>query len=106
MNKPFAYGSIDPDRQAIYSRLTLFETEICDNWATHFDALIFYYFFFLDGWAWLITRLLINDRDYVFTEQTEAQPTHKLMLPSSPEGQGGEGTCALSTRLTLCHGIR
>lgn len=106
MSKPFAYGSIDPDRQAIYSRLTLFETEIGDNWATHFDAFIFYYFFFLDGWAWLITRLLINDRDYVFTEQTEAQPTHKLMLPSSLEGQGGEGTCALSTRLTLCHGIR
>ena len=51
MSKPFAYGSIDPDRQAIYSRLTLFETEICDNWATHFDALIFYHFFFLDGWA-------------------------------------------------------
>ena len=68
--------------------------------------LFFYYFFFLDGWAWLISRLLINDRDYVFTEQTEAQPTHKLMLTSSPEGQGGEGTCALSTRLTLYHGIR
>ena len=47
MRKPFAYGSIDLDRQAIYSRLTLFETEICDNWVTHFDAFIFYYFFFL-----------------------------------------------------------
>ena len=49
MSKPFANGSIDPDRQAIYSRRTLFA--ICDNWATHFDAYIFYYFFFLDGWA-------------------------------------------------------